>query len=67
MARVTKSSDTAGDSDFYQTFSSGQGPTIPDECEKDFADMDGKGLSSYTMNAVDDKQGSVPEVPSRKR
>lgn len=67
MGRQSKSADEAGKSDFYETFTSGKGPTIPDECEKDSANMDGPGLSSYTMNGVDDEQGSVPEVPSRKR
>lgn len=52
----------------YQTFSSGDGPIIPSDCKKDFAEMDSStGLSSYTMNGVNDEQGSVPEVPSVKR
>ena len=67
MARMTKANEQLGVSDFYQTFTSGKGPTIPDDLEKDSANMDGPGLSNYCMNQTDTEQGSVPEVPSRKR
>lgn len=51
----------------YETFDSGDGPTVPDGMESDFANMDSKeGLNNYCQNAVDDNQGAVPEVPSKK-
>lgn len=61
------SKEERGVSDFYQTFTSGDGPVVPDGMEDDFANQDGKGLSDYCMNEVDDTQGNVPVVPSKKR
>lgn len=52
----------------YETFDSGEGPTVPDGTEGDFAHQDSEeGLNGYTLNEIDTESGSVPEVPSRKR
>lgn len=52
----------------YETFDSGDGPTVPDGMEDDFAHADSEsGLSNYTLNEADDSEGNVPEVPKVKR
>lgn len=61
-------SENKGVSGFYETFDSGDGVTVPDGEEGNFAHQDSDGgLNNYCMNSVDDDQGSVPEVPSKKR
>lgn len=59
---------SAGKSDFFQTFDSGDGVLVPDGMEGDFAHMDGKGLGSYCQNQPDlnSVHGSVPSVESKK-
>lgn len=52
--------------DFYETFDSGDGPTVPDGCEDDFANRDSAG-GLKTDNAIDDMPQSNPEMPSKKR
>lgn len=50
----------------YETFDSAGGPTLKgvgDLAHQDSVD----GLNGYCSNEVDDEQGSVPEVPSKKR
>jgi hypothetical protein len=52
----------------YETFDSGDGPTVPDESRSDFANADSKeGLESYCSNQAQVEQGLNPEVPSKKR
>ena len=57
-----------GRSGFYETFDSGDGPTVPEGMQGDFAhhDSDG-GLESYTSNPVSGLDTEVPEVPAKKR
>lgn len=62
-----KVQNESGKSDFYETFTSGKGPVIPDGMEKDFDTMDGVGLGNYTKNAISGLDLEVPEVPSTKR
>lgn len=51
---------------FYETFDSAGGPLIPEGDKDNFAHKD-NGKGSYTSNAIDDEQGSVPEVPTKSR
>jgi hypothetical protein len=51
----------------YETFDSADGP-VNKKAKGEMTHMDSaEGLNGYCSNAVDDEQGSVPEVPSKKR
>lgn len=49
----------------FETFDSGGGPTVPEECKGDFAHMDDGG--SYPGEGDLGEHGAVPEVPSKKK
>jgi hypothetical protein len=65
---IMKVNNERGKSEFYETFDSGDGPTVPDSHRSEMDHKDaGKGLTNYTSNKADKNQMNVPEMPSKKR